>query len=189
MWGTVCTDNGFTHQDVNSICQILGYQPFGKIYVMVLILFLCNLMIMLFTGSTVFYTRTSENNPPMFSHFSCPLYALDLSECSNPLGLNSNIYDCGPYAVGVQCVREYHYNNDNNIIKLMIIIAPLYIVYKAPCEDRQVRLVGGYNYGRVEICGSGIWGTMCSDDYWDDIDASVICKQMGFSSYGKLSLT
>ena len=40
VWGTVCSDNGFSHQDANSICQILGYQPFGKIYVVVLIIIL-----------------------------------------------------------------------------------------------------------------------------------------------------
>lgn len=58
----------------------------------------------------------------------------------------------------------------------------------AACEDRQVRLVGGSSYGRVEICGSGVWGTVCSDEHWDDVDAGVVCRQLGFSSYGRNSV-
>ena len=60
------------------------------------------------------------------------------------------------------------------------------------CEDGDLRLIGrpsSTQYeGRVELCYGEEWGTIC-DDFWGDIDANVVCRQLGYSDTGKLTLT
>ena len=49
------------------------------------------------------------------------------------------------------------------------------------CGNFDARLVGGDSEreGRVEICYSRVWETVC--DYgWDQVDAIVVCRQLGY---------
>ena len=62
------------------------------------------------------------------------------------------------------------------------------------CLDGAVRLVGGPTpyEGRVEVCARGTWGTICSNSNvgngWSSLDASVVCRQLGFPTTGKTKM-
>ena len=53
------------------------------------------------------------------------------------------------------------------------------------CCDGATRLSGSSlaNEGRVEICQSGQWKTVC-DNNWSENEARVVCRQLGYSDQG-----
>lgn len=57
------------------------------------------------------------------------------------------------------------------------------------CINGALRLVGGLNQyeGRLEICINNVWGTIC-DNMWDSTDASVACKQLGYSENSEFNI-
>ena len=61
-----------------------------------------------------------------------------------------------------------------------------HLVFPVSCNTGDVRLQGGTSNdeGRVELCMNSVWGTVC-DNSWNDTEASVVCRQLGFSRFRK----
>ena len=59
------------------------------------------------------------------------------------------------------------------------------------CLDGDMRLVGGDSEreGRVEVCNSGRWGTVCVTQ-WTYKHTAVVCRYLGYSDLpiGELNL-
>ena len=60
------------------------------------------------------------------------------------------------------------------------------VCFIGTCIDGAIRLIGGSvaTEGRVEVCQNDAWGTVC-DDAWTDVDASIVCRQLGYSRFSK----
>ena len=58
----------------------------------------------------------------------------------------------------------------------------------AACRNGDLRLQDSaiQGRGRVEVCLNNVWGTICNDS-WNLADVRVLCNQLGFSRFGKLS--
>ena len=54
------------------------------------------------------------------------------------------------------------------------------------CSDGDIRLMGGSSplEGRVEICQNNTYSTVC-DDFWDELEARVVCRQLNYMGDGK----
>ena len=84
-------------------------------------------------------------------------------------------------------ILSQHYFTVSALCRSVKLRLALYCPFTALCSTGQLRLMGGNipNEGRVEICIDNVWGTVC-DDLWSNNDATVVCRQLGYSTQGKM---
>ena len=177
-YGTVC-DDYWDVLDARVVCRQLGYS--GEVVALKRAFF----------GS-------SSSRPIYLDNVGCNGSEPSLLKCTaNEVGVNNCDHS---EDAGVRCNGR----SGDFMIRCSSECCPLHLPV-ASCIDGSVRLMVGddYNYyygetnyddayyikdqlarGRVEVCVGGRYGTVC-DDYWDHQDASVVCRQLGLSPYGK----
>ncbi|XP_011409421.1 PREDICTED: deleted in malignant brain tumors 1 protein-like, partial [Amphimedon queenslandica] len=87
----------------------------------------------------------------------------------------------------LNCDQNYYYTNTQSHCQSHYYDAA--IVCERHCDSYDMRLRdGNTRYGRVEVCISETWTTVCGNQ-WNYGDASVACRQLGLSPYGSIPLT
>lgn len=78
------------------------------------------------------------------------------------------------------CIIYLMYSSHRNSIPLLHL--------EPVCTDGDLILADGHspNEGRVEVCTGGWFRTVCDID-WDNQDAAVVCKQLGYQGEGDIT--
>ncbi|KAI3363001.1 hypothetical protein L3Q82_011516 [Scortum barcoo] len=161
-WGTVCDDN-WTKFTAQVVCRQLGFRSRRTDV----------------QWTCLVYSGQAEVAPDGVYEEGRGLILLDEVQCR---GTEASLlacihsewgqHDCSHSEdVGVRCMKG---GNATEIPRLLPPIGPL------------VRLVAGESRkeGRVEVFINGQWGSVC-DDGWSDINAAVVCRQLGFIGVAK----
>ncbi|MBN3319508.1 DMBT1 protein, partial [Atractosteus spatula] len=153
VWGTVC-DHAWNVTTAQVVCRELG----------------CG-HALLAPGAATFGQGTGHI---WLDDVSCTGSETSLLQCGNRgFGVHNCAHsdDAGAVCSGTQ----------NSLHPISAVSCHVLSVLLFPFTDgTRVRLVNGANNcsGRVEVYAGGYWGTVC-DDYWDIVDASVVCRELG----------
>ncbi|KAL5019244.1 hypothetical protein ScPMuIL_004966 [Solemya velum] len=172
-WGVVC-DDMWDLEDARVVCRALGF-PGAE-------------------DATSLSDFGDGNGNFLLDDVQCFGNESSLEECTSSAWKDHN---CQPYeTAGVICsTTKKACAFDEFMCVTGVCIEAVYICNgQVDCErgedendcDILIELVGGESHlnGRVEIIRNGVRGTVC-DDNWDDADASVICRMLGYPNGGE----
>ncbi|GIM06436.1 hypothetical protein Vretimale_10756 [Volvox reticuliferus] len=156
-WGLVCSQEPYDIPNAGAVCRQLGFS----------------------SGSFVSpnYLREADPTIPVWLIPSCNGTENSLSECPSLLYGNLSSAPTCEHSLIVSCDMATSTNSTSERNRTAYNNYPCY-------EKGAVRLLDSDSttWGRVEYCSEGQWGSICHDG-WDDLDATVVCRQLGFQ-YG-----
>lgn len=107
----------------------------------------------------------------LYIHISVTFQKLYIHECGI---IDAHTYSCRSCTLSDS---EHSHTSSNAVFQ-----SP----FMEGCYDGDVRLKGGMSSleGRVEICQNNTYSSLC-DDFWDELDAKVVCNQLEYSGDSK----
>ena len=157
------------------------------------------ILLLIITGALAFLNAYAHfgrgTGPSLLDQLRCTGNEQNLLNCSHS-GRGVTASYCNHYHdVGVRCLGKS--KPGDKIVCEFFLLQPTVLHFAIlasfsldNCTDGSVRLTHGSTprNGTVQVCISRTWGSIC-DSGWNSRAADVVCRQLGFSTFGNRYLT